>query len=73
MIRVRTLQKEIVELPPGAQFLELTDLDGNLAAVAYTGNNGAMHFYQAGDPEFLEYARMMKIEKVVKVLDIGEH
>lgn len=73
MIRVRTIGKEIIELPPGAHFLELTDLEGNLAAVSYVGNDGSVHFYQSGDPEFLEYARMMNIEKVVKVLDIDPH
>jgi len=70
MIRVRARDGALVDLPPAAHFVEITDLDGNLAVVVYAGGDGSVHSYTSADPQFQSYCRLMKIDKAVKVLAV---
>jgi len=70
MIRHRTLKGQVIPLPAEVKFVEITDLEGRLAAVTYLGNDGSIHLYTADDVEFAKYCKLMKIDNPVKVLAV---
>lgn len=70
MIRIRTEDGQLLDIPPTGKFVEITDLEGNLAAVSYVGVDGSVHLYTLEDPQFDKYCRLMKINNPVKVLAV---
>lgn len=73
MIRIRTKEGALVQLPPSAHFVEITDLDGGLAVVIYAGPDGSVHSYTAADPQFKSYCKLMNIDNAVKVLAVASN
>ncbi len=57
MIRLRRKDGTTLELPDMA-FVEICDLEGNVAQVSYQDNEGGMHVVNGNDPEAEQYKRM---------------
>lgn len=71
MLRLRTSSGAEFPIPPQVRFIELCDLDGQVAAVVYSDDRGGMHIHQAGEPEFNRYMRLFPSLKASKVFAPG--
>ena len=59
MIRLRSKTGETEEAPQ--KFVEVTDLDGNIAVLVYTDAQGGVHLVHADDPEAVEYKKLFDV------------
>jgi uncharacterized Rossmann fold enzyme len=60
MIRLRS-KEGVVEAAP-QKFVEVTDLDGNIAVLVYADNQGTVHLVHADDPEADKYQKLFDVK-----------
>jgi hypothetical protein len=61
VIRLRSTAGKVETLPDDTRFIELCDMDGQVARVFYRDGSGAYRVLEAGSPEAERYARMMRV------------
>lgn len=62
MIRLRHTDGSTLELPEECRFVEVTDVDGQVAMVYYQDDAGVVHAISKDDPEARNYSRMFKVK-----------
>jgi len=70
MLRIRTPDGETIVLDgdPSA-FVEICDVEGDIAQLVYRDSSGIIHIVSADDPEAANYARLFDV-KFVKLSSI---
>lgn len=72
MIRLRTVQNQLVDLPSETRFVELLDQQGLLAAVVYQDEQGVVVQAQPGSPPFDRYCRLFKIRPTGRSINLSQ-
>jgi hypothetical protein len=62
VIRLRTTKGAVVVLPEDTRFVELCDMDGQVAQVFYRDAQGVFKVVGANSPEAERYARLMTVK-----------
>lgn len=55
MLKLRNEKGKVLELSKNVKFVEICDLDGNLAAVVYMSSAGRVKIIQQDDEDFARY------------------
>lgn len=61
MLRIRTHKNEVTPVVDG-RFVEITDLQGRVAAIFFATETGEIKQIEAGDPEAERYAKLFGVE-----------
>lgn len=69
MIRIRRVDGKTLEIPD-AGFVEICDLEGNVAKVTYADDQGQMHEITSSDPEATQYRQLFPDVKFVELVSL---